>query len=139
MNASPKAPAPAVALALSLAFVLQACGETASTSGFSGEKHAVAQAIVDFQSNVTARDQKKLCQNDLAASVTSRLAHGGGCQEALKNQLLQIGAPGLTIESVALAGNRASARVKSTYSGRKTTSTLQLVKEGGRWKIAGTG
>jgi len=29
--------------------------------------------------------------------------------------------------------------VKSTYSGKSAVSTLALVKEGGRWKISGTG
>jgi hypothetical protein len=116
------------------------CGETASTGSFQGESHAVAQAIADFQSNVTAREQKKLCQNDLAAAVTARLTRGGGsCQAALKNQLLQIDATGLTIRSIAVNGNTATARVKSTYSGKTRESTLTLVKEGGRWKIAGVG
>ncbi len=138
MNALLRAPALAVALGLPLALGIQACGETASTSGFSGEKHAVAQTIVNFQSDVSAREQKKLCQNDLAASVTAHFAHNGGCQAALKNQLLQIDAPGLTIESISLNGDRAGAKVKSTYSGKSAVSTLQLVKEGGRWKIAAT-
>lgn len=122
-----------------LAILLAGCGETASTSGFSGEKHAVAQTIANFQADVTAREQKKLCQNDLAASVTARFTRSGGCQAALKSQLLQVDAPGLTIQSVAVTGRRASARVKGTRSGKSAISTLQLVKEGGRWKIAAAG
>jgi hypothetical protein len=140
VNASTiRSPALAVGLVLLLALGLQACGETASTSGFSGEKHAVAQAIVDFQNDVTTREQKKLCLKDLAAVVTGRFAHSGGCQAALKNQLLQVDAPGLTIQSIAVSGDRATAQVKSTRSGKSAVSTLRLVREGGRWKIAGTG
>ncbi|HEX3692460.1 MAG TPA: nuclear transport factor 2 family protein [Solirubrobacteraceae bacterium] len=130
--------AAAAAGAALLAAGLAACGETASTSGFSGEKHAVAQAIVNFQSDVRAREQKKLCQNDLAASVTARFAHSGGCQAALKSQLTQVDAPGLTIESVLVSGRTAVARVKSTYSGKNAISAMRLVKEAGRWKIATT-
>jgi hypothetical protein len=126
----------AVATAIVLAAAMGACGETASTSSFKGESHNVAQTIADFQSDVTAREQKKLCQNDLAATVTARLARAGGCQAALKKQLLQIDAPGLTIESIAVKGTTASASVKSTYSGKSRIATLTLVKEGSRWKIS---
>jgi hypothetical protein len=126
--------------ALALAGALGGCGETASTGSFQGESHAVAQAIADFQSNVTAREQKKLCQNNLAAAVTARLTRAAGsCQAALKNQLLQIDATGLTIKSISVNGKTATARVKSTYSGKTRESTLTLVKEGGRWRIAGAG
>jgi len=115
------------------------CGETASTGSFKGESHNVAQTVVDFQSDVSAREQKKLCQNDLAALVTARLTHAAGsCQAALKNQLLQIDATNLTIQSISVNGKSATARVKSTYSGKSVVRTLSLIKEGPRWKIAGT-
>jgi hypothetical protein len=127
-------------LAVALATALTGCGETASTGSFTGESHNVAQTIVDFQSDVGAREQKKLCQKDLAASVTAKLTRAAGsCQAALKNQLLQIDATSLTIQSISLSGRSAAARVKSTYSGKSAVSTLTLVREGGRWKISGTG
>lgn len=127
------------ATALALSVAVGACGETASTSGFKGESHNVAQTISNFQSDVSTREQKKLCERDLAATVTGRLARSGGsCQAALKNQLLQIDATGLTIEAIAVNGKKATARVKSTYSGKSAISALTLVNEGGRWKISGT-
>lgn len=129
----------AVGLALALSLGAGACGETASTSSFKGESHNVAQAVADLQSDVTARDEKKLCQNDLAAAVTARLRSGGGCQAVLKKHLLQIDAPTLTIESISVTGSNATARVKNTYSGKDRISTLTLVKEAGRWKVSGTG
>lgn len=124
-------------ISLALAVAFGGCGETASTGSFKGESHNVAQTISDFQSDVTAREQKKLCQRDLAASVTAQLTRAGGsCQAAMKNQLLQIDATNLTIQSIAVSGNRATARIKSTYSGKSRVSTLTLVKEGSRWKIS---
>jgi hypothetical protein len=125
-------------LAMALAAALTGCGETASTSAFTGESHNVAQTIVDFQSDVAAREQKKLCQKDLATSVTVRLTRAAGsCQAALKNQLLQIDATGLTIKSISIKGKSATARVQSTYSGKRVVRTLTLVREGSRWKIEG--
>lgn len=127
------------AVALALAVAVGACGETASTGGFKGESHNVAQTISNFQSDVTAREQKKLCERDLAAAVTGTLTRSGGsCQAALKNQLVQIDATSLTIEAIAVNGKKATARVKSTYSGKTAISALTLVNEGGHWKISGT-
>jgi hypothetical protein len=124
--------------ALLLAAGLVACGETASTSNFKGESHNVAQTVSDFQSDATAGDQKKLCENDLAATLAARLRSGGGCQAVLKNQLHEIDALNMTIESIAVSGSGAIAHVKSTYSGKSRITTLTLVKEGSRWKISGT-
>jgi hypothetical protein len=116
---------------------LAACGETASTSNFKGESHSVAQTVSDFQTDTTAGDQKKLCANDLAATLTVRLRSAGGCQAVLKNQLHEIDALNMTIESIAVTGTGATAHVKSTYSGKNRSTTLTLVKEGSRWKISG--
>ena len=91
----------------------------------------------NFQSDVTARKQKKLCQNDLAATLTTRLQSAGGCQAVLKEQLLQIDAPNLTIESISRQWHSRNRAVKSTYSGKNRISTLTLVKEGSHWKISG--
>jgi hypothetical protein len=123
--------------ALALTGGLTACGETASTSSFKGESHNVAQAISDFQSDATASNQKKLCQNDLASALTSRLQSAGGCQAVLKEQLREIDALNMTIESIAVSGSGAIAHVKSTYSGKSRITTLTLVKEGSHWKISG--
>jgi hypothetical protein len=122
---------------LALTAGVGACGEATSTSNFKGESHNVAQAVADFQSDAAAREQKKLCHNDLAATLTTRLRSAGGCEAVLKNQLLQLDALNLTIESVAVNGAAASARVKSAYSGKSRITTLTLAKEGSRWKISG--
>jgi hypothetical protein len=123
--------------ALVLIAGLLACGETASTSGFKGESHNVAQTVSNFQSDASANNQKKLCENDLAATLTARLRSAGGCETVLAEQLKEIDALGLTIESIAVKGTSALARVKSTYSGKNAITTLTLVKEGSHWKISG--
>jgi len=116
---------------------LEACGETATTSNFKGESHSVAQTVSNFQTDATAEDEKKLCDNDLAATLRTKLARVGGCQTVLKAQLHEIDALGLTIESIVVSGNNALAHVKSTYSGKNRISTFALVKEGAYWKISG--
>jgi hypothetical protein len=129
----------AVICAIAFALGVSACAETASTGKFSGESHNVAQTVSNFQADATAEDEKKLCDNDLAAALTVKLARIGGCQTALKAQLHEIDALGLKIESIVVSGNRALARVKSTYSGKNRVTALALVKEGSHWKISGVG
>ena len=124
------------ALALS-ALALAACGATVSTEKYKGEEKAVAQRISDFQNDATGSNEKKVCENDLAATVKTKLqSAGSSCQNALKHQLSQIDTLELKIKSIAIKGNAASARVTSTWSGKNRESTLALLKEGKAWRIA---
>jgi len=125
-------------LAASLALGLSACGSTTSSSSFKGEDSAVAQAITNMQSDATAGSYQKVCANDLAGAVQARLkASGDDCQKALKSQLSEIDNFELTVKSVAVSGDTATARVQSTYSGKVGLGTLSLVKEGSHWKVSG--
>jgi hypothetical protein len=125
-----------VAFALGIA----ACGETASTGNFKGESHNVAQTVSNLQADATASDEKKLCDNDLAATLTAHFkGDTGGCQAVVKNALRGIDSLTLTIERVDLKGATAQATVKSTWSGKSRLTELTLVKEGNHWKISGTG
>jgi hypothetical protein len=125
----------ALATAALLSGGLGACANsTVSTSGFKGPSKGVAQRIADFQSNVAGGDDRKICNQDLASAVRARLA--GGCARALHAQLGAIDDYELSVKSIAVSGNSATARVRSTWSGRTRTDTLALVKEGGAWRIA---
>lgn len=127
----------ATALILLSALALAACGETVSTEKYKGEEKAVAQRISEFQSDATASDQKKVCENDLAAAVKAKLGTtGSSCQEALKHQLSQIDTLELKIKSIAVKGNTAVAHVTSTWSGKTKESILALNREGTAWRIA---
>jgi hypothetical protein len=120
---------------------LAACGTTVSTA-FKGEDHEVAQAISNLQTDATAGNEQKICANDLASAVVTRLSSAsGGCKQVIKNRLGEMDGFELSPQSiqVSAAGVRstASARVKSVYSGKTRLSTLLLVKESGKWKISG--
>jgi hypothetical protein len=124
-----------------LAVTLTACGSTASTAGFKGERHDAAQTIADLQSDATAAEQKKICANDLAAALVSRLGGSKGCEKAIKNQLAEVDNLEASVKSVTIAagGKTATAQVKSIREGRTVTSAVSLVKEAGKWKISGAG
>jgi hypothetical protein len=130
---------PALLCAPLLALSLAACGSTVSTSSFKGEQHEVAKTVANLQSDATAGDEKKVCARDLAASVVSKLGGKKGCESALKIQLAEIDNVEASVKSIHLASGAktATARVKSTYAGKRRTGTLSLVKEGSAWKVSG--
>jgi hypothetical protein len=135
-----KTPAPALLGATLLVFGLAACGSTVATSSFKGEQHEVAQTISNLQSDTRAGDQQKVCENDLAGPVLTRLSTTpGGCKQAIKGQLAEIDNFDVTVESIQITGSgskrTATARVKSVYNGKSRLRTVSLVFEGGKWKI----
>jgi hypothetical protein len=141
--ALPRALSPKRALALPcvalLAVGLSACAKSVSTSGLNGEAKAAAETIKNLQTDVTAGDEKKICQNDLAKAVVSKLDASGGCEKAIKSQLTQVDSFEVTVEAMQVSGSTATAHVKSIYSGRGRKGTLSLAKEGGKWKISSLG
>jgi copper chaperone CopZ len=122
-----------------LALALAGCATTTTTAGFKGVEHEAAQTIANFQSDATDAEQKKICTNDLAATLVTRLGGTKSCETAIKNQLAEVDSMEVSVQSVKVAsdGATATAEVKSVDEGKKHPSAISLVKEGGKWKIAG--
>jgi hypothetical protein len=121
-----------------LALGLGACGGAVSTGSFKGEAHAVAQRISDLQSDVTAANEQKICDEDFSRAARGRLSTTGStCKQALKHQLGSIDGYELTVEKVAVNGDTATAGVQSMWAGKPRLATLTLVKEGGGWRVSG--
>jgi copper chaperone CopZ len=123
------------------ALALTGCANTTSTSNFKGTEREVAQTIANFQSASTAGEQKKICTEDLAAPVVARLGGTKRCEAAIKSQLSEVDSLEALVESVTIApgGKTATVQVKSVHEGKKTTSPVLLVDEGGKWKISAFG
>jgi len=142
--ALPRALSPKRALALPcvvlLALGLSACAKSVSTSGLKGDAKAAAETIKNLQTDVTAGDEKKICENDLAKALVNKLAaSGGSCEKAIKGQLTQVDSFEVTVEAMQVSGSTATAHVKSIYSGKGRKGTLSLAKESGKWKISSLG
>jgi hypothetical protein len=124
--------------ALCVALGVSACGEASSTGSYKGESKNVAQTITNLQSDATSANTSKVCSRDLAASVLKRLeASGSACKKVLEGQLREIDTYSLTVESISVKGSAATAKVKSTWSGKEHVHEVSFVKEGGSWKISG--
>ena len=138
MPAKGRSPLAAIACVLAIS----GCASSVSTAGFKGEQQQVAQTIANLQSDTSAQDQARVCSDDIAQSLVERLGGKQGCEKAIKTQQAEID-PGLEVkvESVHLGGTAAApaafADVKSTFEGKHRISTVELVKEGGKWKVSG--
>jgi copper chaperone CopZ len=121
------------------AVTLAACASTVSTAGFKGEQHDVAQTISNLQADATAGEEKKICADDVAAAVVTRLGGTAGCEAAIKSQLTEVDSLEASVQSVQIApdGKSATAQVKSINEGKSHLGTVSLVKEAGKWKISG--
>ncbi|MHB8491516.1 MAG: hypothetical protein ACYDA6_04780 [Solirubrobacteraceae bacterium] len=129
----------AVAGLLAVGIGVAGCGETVATGKFSGESHAVAERLSNFQRHATEASQSKLCKEDISLRLQSEVtAAGSSCSAALKEQLKQVEDVSLSVKSVAVHGTSATARVQSTWSGNTCESTVLLAREGKAWKIAGS-
>ncbi len=122
-----------------LALALAGCGSAGSTSAFKGTEQQVAQTIANLQADATAAEQSKICADDLAAAVVTRLGGTKGCEAAIKSQLAQVDSLEVSVLSVKVAatGTTATAQVKSIHEGKSRASAVSLVKEGGEWKVSG--
>ncbi|HXB14867.1 MAG TPA: hypothetical protein VNV44_03890 [Solirubrobacteraceae bacterium] len=125
----------AFACLTALALGAAACGTTTTTAGFHGAEHEVAQTVADLQSDISSSERKKICERDFAAPVVDKIGGVQACEAAVKNRLSEIDNTELQVESVKVAGNTATAQVKSVYGGKKQLRTVTLAKEGSRWKI----
>jgi copper chaperone CopZ len=116
---------------------LAACAGTTTTAGFKGEQHEAAQAVASLQADATAGEEKKICADDLAAELVTRLGGAKKCEAAIKSQLAEVDSLQVTIQSVKAApdATTATAQVTSIYEGKSRAGTVRLVKESGKWKV----
>jgi outer membrane murein-binding lipoprotein Lpp len=119
----------AVILAVVLIVGAIAASKDDSSSKFKGEQKKVAQAIERIESDTSNKDDaQKTCDEALTANFAGRIivSEGKTCADYLSSTGFK-----LTVQSVAISGDRATARVKD----KDSEETFTLVKQGGRWKL----
>jgi hypothetical protein len=131
-------------IGLLAAAALAGCGAASTSAGnFHGEQKTVAQVIDDLSSAAQSRDTAKICNTLLDPALAAKLkSPTGDCQQAIGHQLDDTDNFNVTVQSVLIGpapGTTATARVKSTHSGKSTVNTLTLVKQGTSWHISGLG
>jgi hypothetical protein len=130
----------AVFAVLAVAGLLAGCGAApANNSGdkFQGQQRLVANTVEDLQSAASDADQDKICRDILARALTDRLAaRGGGCPAVVDAAVRDADVFDLTVESVRVTGDRATARVRAETGKKDRRYSVQLMRERGAWRIA---
>jgi hypothetical protein len=136
-------PTRVLALLVALPLVLSACGQTAkdSATDFQGDQKAVAQTVEDLQSASRKHDGARICTSLLAPALVAQIkkASGSDCDKGVKDSLSDADSFELQVQKVTIADGKASAVVKSEGGDKDRVDTLELVKDGGVWKIATLG
>jgi hypothetical protein len=139
---------PAVCLTLA-ALLAGGCGGASEDSArdFSGEQKQVATTIEDLQEAGRKRDAEEICSRFLSTALVENIKANGKrtCESTLDESLKDVDAFELEVvkKGVTVAGDTATARVKSASGTDDRVDTLQLVKEprrtGGKtvqvWKL----
>ena len=130
-----------VPIALLATIALAGCTTQASnndSSGkFKGDQRLVANTVEDFESAASKGDQNKICRDLLATSLVDQYAqHGGTCEKAVDGALKDTDSFGLTVESVAINGQQATARVKADRGKHDVMQNIALTKQGAGWRIS---
>jgi hypothetical protein len=134
----------ALILAATAAFAVAGCTSQSSSNDssgkFRGDQRLVANTVEDFESAASKGDQDQICRDLLAKALVDQFAqHGGTCEKAVDGALKDTDSFGLTVESVTINGQEATARVKADRGKKDVQRTLTLVKQGPGWRISAFG
>jgi hypothetical protein len=134
-------PRPPALVLLALAALVTACapssGSKDSAEDFRGDQRAVATTVEDLESAASDGNENRICRDLLAPALVRRLAARGGCPAAVDTAIKNTDTFALDVQSVRIAGNRATARVKSETGDRDRTATIGLtrIRPSAGWRI----
>lgn len=112
----------------------------AAAAGCGGDSHEqkVRATLTRYERASARQDYDQLCNRVLARSLVARLSRVGlPCEQALREGLGSVQGPKLEILKVKVTAPRALALVRSSAAGQRTsTDTIELVMEGGDWRVS---
>ncbi|HEX6024112.1 MAG TPA: hypothetical protein VFZ00_19125 [Solirubrobacter sp.] len=116
---------------LVLGMALCACGGPS-------DSERVHETVEAFGEATAAKDYQRLCDSLLAPRLVEEVeAVGLPCEVALKQGLGDVQSPRLTIGRIEVAGDRATAQVRSAAAGQEPSEdVVELVRVGEEWRIA---
>ena len=123
--------APALAL-----LILAGCGESGPTP-----EEQVRSTVAEFGRATAAKDYTALCDHILAPELIEEVESIGlPCERALRQGLGEVEDPRLTIGTIKIDDDKASAEVRTSAAGEQPSQdTLELVNLDGVWKISSLG
>ena len=118
------------------ALALAGCGD----SGPSDEAR-IRGALEEFQRATAAKDYAALCDRVLAPKLIATVEQVGlSCETALEEGFKSVRDPRISVGSVTVDGDSATAQVRSSAAGQEPSEdTVQLVRVDDSWRIASLG
>jgi hypothetical protein len=129
----PRPVAAALALTSVLACVQAGCGGEPSRP----DRELVREAVNRFALASARKDYQQICDELVSRRLVQTVEQVGlPCEAAFRRGLRDVRRPRLTIRKVQVVKDKALVSVRSTAANQEPSDdTLQLVKEGGKWKI----
>ena len=124
-----------------LCLVLTGCGGGGDEKPkpIEGPAKEVAGVVERLERATARQDFATICE-ELLASSTRRQAGGDDCTRVLAERAGAVRRPRIVIEAIEVRGATAEVRVRTTARGQASVKdVIQLVREGGRYRIAALG
>jgi hypothetical protein len=114
-------------------------GDSDEPQAISGAPKQVTDTILQFQSALADGDFETIC-TELFTAEARAAAGGERCPSVLQDTAMDIKRPKVSIVSVSIQGQQATATVRaSTNGGPPVTDQIRLAKQKGRYRIVSAG
>jgi len=115
---------------------LAGCGDAGP-----GDEAQIRGALDEFRRATAAKDYAALCERVLAPKLIATVEQIGlECEMALQKAFEDVKEPRISVGTVTVDGDTATAEVRSSAEGqRPSEDTVELVRVDGRWRIASLG
>jgi hypothetical protein len=122
-----------------IALLVARLSGTKDTPEVTGAAKDVVSTVMQFQSALANRDWAGICSR-LYTSRARAAAGGAKCASALAQSAGGLRSPRVKILSVVVRGQAATVTVSASVNGKPpVTDAIQLVREGGRFRVASAG
>jgi hypothetical protein len=126
---------------LGLTLTVAGCGADEEGGGGGGgvpAEQQVREVVARFGVATRGKDYQQLCDRLLSEELVSKIEGIGlPCESALHRGLGGVRDPTLKINEVSISGGRALVSIHTSAAGEAASNdALQVVREGGEWKIA---
>ena len=113
--------------------------QTTAENDFTGDEKAVAQVVLDLSDDAQRGRQADVCGRILSEDLQRKIAGDSSCDREVEKAFEDADALDLEVQKVTVSGTTADVTARGDVGGKQRTTTLEMVKEEGRWRAASFG